>query len=631
MIGSEIYLFEKYYDVGLLSSVIESLENYIPFPVIENREGWCTLSDEIKQKIVKDAEQYVGYELKQLTASMFMLYYKNGDRVGYEKVCFERRTVLCSLVMAECVENQGRFLERIADIIWAICEETSWCIPAHNYMHPVLDIKKYQHKQEQTLPDINRPVFDLFAGETAGTLSWTIYLLGSNLNKISPIIVDRAKQEIEIRVIRPFLEHDTYWWMGFVSTLVDSVNNWNPWCSFNVLSSLLLTEKDEHTRMLGISKVIRVIDKFVTSYSEDGGCDEGPNYWHRAGGSLFDCLELLYGASNGKLNLFEFDKVKEIGRYIYRVQISNEYFVNFADSSAKCGVFASRAYLFGARIKDEYLQNLGVEAFQDEERKYAGGKTLYHRLLSTFLFDEMNKQQPDYHLINDVWLKDIQVMCVREENGFFLAAKGGNNGESHNHNDIGSFIVYFNGNPIIIDAGVASYTRKTFSDERYEIWTMRSLYHNVPFINGCEQKDGAMYKADNVKYKCDEKSTALTMDIKKAYPDEAMINSWVRNFKFYRDDGIIEIYDEFELKELSSQIIFHFLTAVQPVCINNVLLLGNEVCCEYDSNKVDVDYEMISMDDEQLKHNWGDNIYRVSMKLKCFADKGDFKLIIKQQ
>ena len=38
--------------------------------------------------------------------------------------------------------------------------------------------------------------------------------------------------------------------------------------------------------------------------------------------------------------------------------------------------------------------------------------------------------------------------------------------------------------PVIIDAGVGTYTRQTFSSERYTIWTMQSNYHNLPMING---------------------------------------------------------------------------------------------------------------------------------------------------
>ncbi|MCG8499689.1 MAG: heparinase II/III-family protein, partial [Firmicutes bacterium] len=63
--------------------------------------------------------------------------------------------------------------------------------------------------------------------------------------------------------------------------------------------------------------------------------------------------------------------------------------------------------------------------------------------------------------------------------GFFFAAKGGYNDKSHNHNDVGNFVLYYNGYPVFIDVGVGTYTAKTFSNKRYEIWTMQSEYHNL--------------------------------------------------------------------------------------------------------------------------------------------------------
>lgn len=73
---------------------------------------------------------------------------------------------------------------------------------------------------------------------------------------------------------------------------------------------------------------------------------------------------------------------------------------------------------------------------------------------------------------------------MTNKSGLFFAAKGGYNNESHNHNDAGTFSLYLHTTPVFIDAGVGTYTRQTFSSERYTIWTMQSNYHNLPMING---------------------------------------------------------------------------------------------------------------------------------------------------
>ena len=43
---------------------------------------------------------------------------------------FGRRDRLHALVLAECVEDRGRFLDAIADTAWAVAEESSWTVPA---------------------------------------------------------------------------------------------------------------------------------------------------------------------------------------------------------------------------------------------------------------------------------------------------------------------------------------------------------------------------------------------------------------------------------------------------------------------------------------------------------------------
>ena len=96
------------------------------------------------------------------------------------------------------------------------------------------------------------------------------------------------------------------------------------------------------------------------------------------------------------------------------------------------------------------------------------------------------------------WYPETEFCYLTNKSGWFLATKGGFNNESHNHNDVGTFSLYVNTIPVLIDAGVGTYTRQTFSSERYTIWTMQSNYHNLPMINGVPQSFGQNYKATDV-------------------------------------------------------------------------------------------------------------------------------------
>ncbi|MGO4274193.1 heparinase, partial [Paenibacillus sp. TAF58] len=149
----------------------------------------------------------------------------------YEGLFFRRRGVLGTLVIAECLEGKGRFLDDIINGIWILCEKSTWCLPAHLYLSG----------NEEQLPDSSAPLIDLFAADTSWLLSWVHYLLKEKLDFASPQITKRIRKEIDQRILTPYLERNDFWWMGFGER---EVNNWNPWCNSNILISVLLIEEN---------------------------------------------------------------------------------------------------------------------------------------------------------------------------------------------------------------------------------------------------------------------------------------------------------------------------------------------------------------------------------------------------
>ena len=75
--------------------------------------------------------------------------------------------------------------------------------------------------------------------------------------------------------------------------------------------------------------------------------------------------------------------------------------------------------------------------------------------------------------------------------------------------------------------GVESYTKKTFSPQRYEIWTMQSQYHNLPTFGGIMEQDGEKFQANCVKYEIGDEKSWISMDLAGAYP-ECHIISYIR-------------------------------------------------------------------------------------------------------
>jgi len=601
-----------------IEKVLIAREKWHPWPQWDERQAWESLPQEVREDLLANGQEYLDYDWPALPATLFLEFARNGNRSRYEHEHFARRRVLTSLVIAECVEGKGRFLDDIVNGVWAICEESFWGLPAHIGAQ----------KAGSGLPDFNEPIVALFVAETSESLAWTSYLLGGQLDKVSPLVCKRIALEIDRRVLTPCFERDNFGWMGFHG---GRVNNWNPWCNSNWLASALLIEPDESRRVAAVAKIARSLDNFFNAYEDDGGCDEGPGYWTRAGASLFDCLDLLYSASNGAINVYEQPLVKEIGRYIYRVHIADRYFVNFADASARVGVPASLVYRYGQRIGDDRMAAFGAHAFaksggMDSAFEGGGTYTMGRYLAQIFGAAELAKAQAKLPLVRDVWLDGIQVMTARDREGgtkgLYLAAKGGHNAESHNHNDVGNFIVYMDGRPAIIDIGVETYSRKTFSSRRYEIWTMQSAYHSLPTIDGVTQAPGRRYAAKDVSYEVGDDHAQLRLDIAGAYPKEANLKSWLRTIRLDRGKGVT-ITDDYMLSKRAQEMTLSLMTPCRVKVERPGRLLletadegepGTAVRVLYDGGKLTANIEVIKVEDSRLRSVWPEEITRILLK-----------------
>ncbi len=476
------------------------------------------------------------------------------------------------------------------------------------------------------------PIVDLFAAETAAQLAWTWYLLKPRLAEVSPLIPERIRLEIDRRVLTPCLTRDDFGWMGLSHR--NPVNNWNPWINSNWLACALLIEMDEKRRLAAVAKILRSLDRFLDGYHDDGGCDEGPSYWFRAGASLFDNLDLLDSASKGAMNFYEVPLVREIGRYIYRAHIHGPYFTNFADAPAKVGIAADLVFRYGRAIGDPVMAAFGAWAAEEQKAGGVRSDSIGRNLPALFNVNNLRRAPRAQPLVGDVWLPGIQVMMARRKagsaEGLYLAAQGGHNAESHNHNDVGNFMIYANGRPAIIDVGVETYTAKTFSSKRYEIWTMQSAYHNLPTVNGVMQSAGRQFRATDVSCRIDAASAEFRLDLAQAYPPEAGIQSWRRAFRFDRANNEIEITDAYSLDKAAQRITLTLMCANRPAEAAGLLKLEDNVRVRYDAAALKASIEEIPLQDGRLRATWGERLWRVLLTAERPAQKGEFKVRVSQ-
>lgn len=613
-----------------LSEVLIAPHKWVPFPKIDDRVGWANADQEMLKAYVKTAETYLDYEWPGIPATKSLLIVRTGDRDEYQSVSFNKRKVLGTLLLAEIAENKGRFVDQIVNGVWSICEESFWGVPAH----------LPKTKELSGLMDVSKPFVELFSAETATFLAWVDYFMGEKLDAVSPQIRKRIYMETSKRIFDPLMTQHH----GFMSS--DSKgrrpNNWNPWICSNWLNAVLLLEKDPVKRTEAVAKILTVLDQFMNPYPQDGGCDEGPGYWGAAAASVYDNISLLNLASNDAFTyVYRDEKFRNMGTFIYKAQISPRYFLNFADADPQPSMGADMIYRFGKDIQDKDMMRFG--AYYRTQADGSGNFHYFRNLFALFIQQEYRQAEKGLPLPKDTWLPDLEVMIARDQqgttDGFFVAAKGGHNDESHNHNDIGNYVVYYNGFPLLIDVGRGTYTSKTFSDKRYEIWYNCSDYHNLPTINGKDQLPGSEYKATNVSYKSGKDYSSLTLNIAPSYPKDASIGSWERNIRLNRGKNV-QIEDDFKFSGNAS-VVQHLMTCYPAEVTRAGELVihyapdgaqPKDFVVTYDASQFDVTTEKIelkNMEDKGIRQKWGDTIHRINLKAKEAKNIDKQRIIIK--
>jgi len=278
------------------------------------------------------------------------------------------------------------------------------------------------------------------------------------------------------------------------------------------------------------------------------------------------------------------------------------------------------------------LDSLGAagNAAKLEAAVGAGLPSLARSLPDVLCAREIRTAQKADALGRDAWYPALRLMTAREKagttDGFYLAVQAASNGRSHGHNDSGSYIIFHDGDPVIIDPGVEAYTAKTFSAERYTIWTMQSAYHNLPTIGGVLQHEGA-YAASDGRYSTDDAGARMTMNLATAYPTEAGVSRWMREITLDRKAGMVRVNEDFALAK-SVPVALSFMTSRVPSDAKGVVTFHSanagvkDVSLKYDAAVLRFSSEKIELQDEGMRRSWGPVLYRVRLTTVSDVSRG---------
>lgn len=577
-----------------MDAIARNVRPGLPYPTGADRAAWEAVSG--RAQMIADAKAASQMPYPQILATDFLAYVRTGSRQCYEEPYFARRHHLIRTAIGECAAWDDTLIDDVINGLWAIAEETSWVVSAHNVdAHP-----GSVQNAERPLPDTLHPVIDLFAAQTAATITLCCHLLSSKLDAVTPLICRRMRHEVYTRVLDPFFSRDDFWWMGMIR---QDINNWTPWILSNILICLLYFETDSHRLSEGVRRSLHMLSRYMDTMPEDGGCDEGMGYWNMAAASLLDCLELLHHATDGRIDFYQDAKIRAMGAFPLHAHIAGPYYWNFADCDAKPHVDGERVWRFGMRTKNNALAALG-QTLMENAPLWPQDTPQMARVLDRLFAQTQENTSVLKAEDAIVILPDLQVWA-RRQGRYYAAIKGGHNGESHNHNDVGNFIFYINGSPEIVDAGNMTYSAKTFSDARYTLWNTRSANHNVPLIGGHEQVAGKEFAARVLSME----DTSCSLALEAAYPPELGVRMLHRQ-AWLTEKGL-RIRDSISLETLQ-EVAWVFLLRHEPMCHDGICTAG-ALRLSYPA-ELRADVEPYPVNDARMARNFPGTLYRLTLR-----------------
>ncbi len=206
---------------------------------------------------------------------------------------------------------------------------------------------------------------------------------------------------------------------------------------------------------------------------------------------------------------------------------------------------------------------------------------------------------------HDVWYPSVGILVSRR-GAYALGGKAGSNADSHNHNDVGSVTLYRDGRPLLIDVGVETYSKKTFSPQRYEIWTMQSGWHNLPQFDPdgakYDQQPGAAFAAADVTVT--DALDGLAMDLAPAYGSVPGLGRYRRSV--HLTDTGLTLRDE---TDYPGTVALTLMSVEKPAVDGDTVAFGALAAAAV-TGADKIVTEAVPITDPRLRQAWPDTLYR---------------------
>ena len=450
---------------------------------------------------------------------------------------------LASMTVMECHENKGRFIPKITEVIESYLDNP---VPAAHIIFPENLILKQGFRY-----------IELMNSQCMADLATAYFLLD---DKLPPGLRKRIRDYLDEWIFSPMfrnlampdqqarsrLNFNT-WHMNWLN----GSNNWNTYCSWHVLICTHAILGNREQRAYLTASLINSMKSYFNSMTSAGYISEGVGYWMMGFSSYLYCARLLKEISGGRIDLLA-DADPKIRRSTYigrnMMLASDGLYPAFSDGARGNGLPSP----FPVRELVWMNQAFGEKIYPaPEEYPTSDGRFLSRDYF--FTWEKMNQRKnlkaadPEQLFFLD---PEAQILVVRDDPKasvpFSFAIKGGHNGELHNHNDIGSFVVGAGFRILCGDPGCPVYSSPSAKIVR------SSLMHPVPLPNGIAQGTGRAFQGKILKIENDARHHLIRLDLLHAYPERAGLAKLVRTAEYDRKNRRIVITDECEMKQPGS-------------------------------------------------------------------------------
>ncbi|MDR0374905.1 MAG: heparinase II/III-family protein [Treponema sp.] len=500
----------------------------------------------------KESGRFRHEAIPPLPYSLFVLFDSLGDRKQFEDPYFERRSRLMVYGLSSWLWKKPEDIAGLEDSIWAICDEYSWCLPAHmggRSRSPAAGAASSLGIVTDARFD-NALTIDLFACETGLALAECCAALEGAL---APQVLERARNEAYRRLIKSYLEYGAFQHWELLKM------NWCSVCGGGLGATACYLIQDD--RMLGgvLYKLLPTLDRFLNSFTKDGACVEGLSYWSYGVSYFVMFADILFHRTGGAIDLLKDSRFEKIARFQQKCYLPGGAPVYFSDAE-NSGFRMGLADFLSRRVPGVTAppQDRAMRMERDNNGHFNHALRDFSQSLRDLIWTESH-EPPPFKAEPLVVLPDAQWLIASTGETAF-AAKGGHNDEPHNHNDVGSFIYYKKGKMAICDLGSGQYTKDYFNESRYTIFCNQSFSHSVPIINGGGQKPGGEYGARDCSIGPGAK---MVLDMAGAYGADGLL-SLKRRFVFDPVSGGLRIEDRFLFSPAPLPLIERFVSLFPP-------------------------------------------------------------------